>query len=73
MGDPIRIRVYHGDQLVDDALAPYRRTFGEVPVGQPLVYINSLMNVAVALNQGNYAASHKIESGLDWFIELSKE
>jgi S-adenosylmethionine hydrolase len=44
-----------------------------VPVGQPLVYINSLMNVAVALNLGNYAAAHKVESGLDWFVELSKE
>ncbi len=73
IGDPIRVRIFHGDQLVDDTVAPYRRTFGEVPVGQPLVYINSLMNVAVALNLGNYAAAHKIESGLDWFVELGKE
>ena len=31
------------------------------------------MNVAVALNQGNYAAAHKVESGLDWFVELSRK
>jgi S-adenosylmethionine hydrolase len=37
-----------------------------------LVYVNSLLNLAVALNQGNYAASHKIDSGPDWFIELSR-
>jgi S-adenosylmethionine hydrolase len=73
VGDPIRVRIYHEQQLIDDTVAPYRRTFGEVPRGQPLVYINSLMNVAVALNQGNYAAAHKVESGLDWFVELSKE
>jgi S-adenosylmethionine hydrolase len=73
IGDRIHIRIYHQDQLIDDATAPYQHTFGEVPVGQPLVYINSLMNVAVALNLGNYAAAHKVESGLDWFIELSKE
>jgi S-adenosylmethionine hydrolase len=73
IGDPIRVRIYHGDKLVDEAVVPYRRTFGEVPVGQPLLYINSLMNVAVALNQGNYAAAHKVESGLDWFIELSRK
>jgi S-adenosylmethionine hydrolase len=72
VGDPIRVRVYHQDQLIDDSIAPYRRTFGEVPVGQPLVYINSLLNVAVALNQGNYAAAHHIASGLDWFVELSR-
>ena len=72
VGDPIRVRVYHQDQLIDDSIAPYRRTFGEVPVGKPLVYINSLLNVAVALNQGNYAAAHHIASGLDWFVELSR-
>jgi S-adenosylmethionine hydrolase len=73
IGDPIRVRIYHGQQLIDESVAPYRRTFGEVPVGQPLLYINSLLNVAVALNQGNYAAVHKVESGLDWFIVISKK
>jgi S-adenosylmethionine hydrolase len=67
------VRIYHKDKLVDQTLAPYRRTFGEVPIGKPLVYINSLLNVAVALNQGNYAALHKIESGPDWSIEIGKD
>jgi S-adenosylmethionine hydrolase len=43
-----------------------------VAVGKPLVYINSLLNVAVALNQQNYAAAHKVESGPDWTIEIGK-
>ncbi len=73
VGDPIRVRVYHQNQLIDDSIVPYRRTFAEVPIGQPLVYINSLMNIALALNQGSYAATHHIQSGLDWFIEFSKE
>jgi S-adenosylmethionine hydrolase len=73
IGDPIRVRIYHGQQLIDESVAPYRRTFGEVPLGQPLLYINSLLNVAVALNQGNFAAVHKVESGLDWFIVISKK
>ncbi len=73
LGDRFHVRIYHGQQLVDDSVIPYRRTFGEVPVGQPLLYINSLMNVAIALNLGDYAAAHKVESGLDWFIELDKE
>jgi S-adenosylmethionine hydrolase len=73
LGDTVRIRIYHGEQLVDEVRAPYQRTFGNVPVGAPLVYINSLMNVAVALNQGNYAAAHQVGSGVDWFIEIGKE
>ena len=71
LGAPVRVRIYHDNRLIDEQVAPYRRTFGEVPVGNPLVYVNSLLNLAVALNQANYAAAHKIESGPDWFIELT--
>jgi S-adenosylmethionine hydrolase len=73
LGEPLRVRIFHNDQLVDESVATYRRTFAEVPVGQPLLYINSLLNVAVALNQRSYAAAHNIESGVDWFIEISKQ
>jgi len=73
LGQPVHVRIFHGERLVDETVAPYRRTFGEVPVGQPLVYINSLLNVAVALNQASYAAAHKVDSGVDWFIEIGKE
>src|SRR6202166_4690492 len=72
LGDPVHVRIFHNGQLVDDASAPYERTFGDVALGKPLLYVNSLLNLAVALNQGNYAASHKIDSGPDWFIELSR-
>jgi S-adenosylmethionine hydrolase len=72
LGTPLHVRIYHKDKLVDDTWAPYQRTFGEVAVGKPLVYVNSLLNLAVALNQRSYAAVHKIESGQDWSIEISK-
>jgi S-adenosylmethionine hydrolase len=72
LGAPLHVRILHGKELVADDVVPYERTFGDVPVGKPLAYINSLLNVAIALNQQNYAAAHKIESGPDWFIELSK-
>jgi S-adenosylmethionine hydrolase len=72
LGTPLHVRIYCRDKLVDETFAPYQRTFGEVPIGKPLVYINSLLNLAVALNQRSYAALHKIESGTDWSIEISK-
>jgi S-adenosylmethionine hydrolase len=73
LGAPLHVRIYHGDQLVDDEHAPYERTFGDVAVGQPLVYVNSLLNMAVALNLASYAAAHKIDSGPDWSIEIGKD
>jgi hypothetical protein len=72
LGAPLHVRIFHKDKLIDEIVAPYQRTFAEVPVGQPLVYINSLLNLAVALNQRSYAAIHKVESGPDWSIEIGK-
>jgi S-adenosylmethionine hydrolase len=72
LGAQLHVRIYHENKLIDDTLAPYQRTFGEVPVGKPLIYVNSLLNIAVALNQRSYAALHKIQSGLGWAIEIAK-
>ncbi|HXA36577.1 MAG TPA: S-adenosyl-l-methionine hydroxide adenosyltransferase family protein [Steroidobacteraceae bacterium] len=73
LGAPLHVRIYHGGQLIDDDMAPYQRTFGDVAAGKPLIYVNSLLNLAVALNLGSYAAAHKIESGPDWTIEIAKD
>lgn len=42
------------------ATLPFVRTFMDVPVGEPLLYIDSRGRVAVAVNQGNYSQKYKI-------------
>ena len=39
---------------------PYAKTFMDVPVGEPLLYIDSRGRVGLALNQGNFSQVHKI-------------
>jgi S-adenosylmethionine hydrolase len=51
---------------------PYVRTFGDVPVGQPLLYINSLLNVSFAINQDSFAKIHKVGSGPSWQVKIEK-
>jgi S-adenosylmethionine hydrolase len=70
--DQVQVRILHKGKLVDKVVAPFEHTFGGVAKGKPLVYLNSLLDVAVAISQGNYAAKHKIESGVDWEVEVSK-
>lgn len=48
------------------------RSFAEVNVGEPLVYINSLLNVAVAINQGSFARAYNIGTGLSWKISVRR-
>jgi len=48
------------------------KSFASVHIGEPLVYINSLLNVAVAINQGSFARAYNIGTGLSWKLALSK-
>ena len=40
---------------------PFVATFSDVPVGKPLLYIDSRGRVAFAVNQGNFAQAHGIK------------
>lgn len=68
----VQVRIFHNKKLVNTVVAPYEHTFGGVAKGKPLVYLNSLLEVAVALNQGSYAEKNRIASGVDWEVEISK-
>jgi len=52
--------------------APCVHTFADVPDGAPLIYLNSLMNVSLALNRGNFAQRHRIAAGGEWTVRLEK-
>ena len=39
---------------------PFVKTFGDVPVGKPLFYIDSRGRLGLAVNQGNFADAYKI-------------
>ncbi len=71
-GERIAVRIFDRDSLVYQGEMPYSKTFGEVPEGFPLVYLNSLMNVSLALNMGNFADSFHVRSGNNWTVEIKK-
>ena len=39
---------------------PYAKTFMDVPVGDPLLYVDSRGRMALALNQRNFSVANKI-------------
>jgi S-adenosylmethionine hydrolase len=71
-GDVLQIRVFHTGKEVYRGQMPYVATFGAVAVGKPMAYLNSLLQLAFALNQGNFAAANGIGSGGDWQVEVRK-
>jgi S-adenosylmethionine hydrolase len=47
---------------------PYARTFMDVPVGEPLLYLDSRGRIALAINQGNFSQTQKVLPPLALFI-----
>jgi len=39
---------------------PFVRTFSDVPIGAPLLYVDSRARLGVALNQGSFADTHRV-------------
>lgn len=71
-GDSACIRISEGDAIKYEGKAPYVSSFGDVPEGQPLVYLNSLLQVSVALNMDSFATKHQVQSGANWHVSLKK-
>jgi hypothetical protein len=71
-GDEVNITIFDDGEEVLAQTLPYFPTFGRVPVGKPLLYLNSLNNVSLAINQGNYSETFHIQSGASWSIRIEK-
>lgn len=69
-GDILQVTFFHNGKKVHQTAAPYSQTFGAVPEGKPLSYLNSLMQLSFALNMGNFAAAYHIGSGSEWSVEV---
>ena len=52
---------------------PFVRTFSEVALGAPLLYVNSIGNLALALNQDDLARRFNLESGPGWRVSIEVE
>jgi S-adenosylmethionine hydrolase len=72
-GDSLNINIYHNEQLIKAGTYRFANTFGEVAVGMPMVYFNSLMNLSLAINEGNFADSFHIRSGAQWKVVVKKK
>ncbi len=52
---------------------PYAKSFGDVPLGDNLLFVNSSGSTSIAVNQGNFANKYGIGSGDNWTIEIRKQ
>jgi S-adenosylmethionine hydrolase len=71
-GDFVKVQIFNGTEKVYDNQLQLVNTFGQVAVNNDICYFNSLLNFSLAVNQGSFSSKHKIYSGAEWSIIISK-
>ncbi|MGE9834263.1 SAM hydrolase/SAM-dependent halogenase family protein [Streptococcus orisratti] len=69
-GDRFEVTIYNNDMLVYQNQVTYGKSFADVRIGQPIIYINSLYRVGLAINQGSFAKAYNVGVGSNWRIEI---
>jgi len=72
VGELVRVRVSHGDEILFEEKVRFVSSFGGVALGEPAIYVNDILNMGLAINQGNFAAQFGVEAGPDRNIEIWK-
>jgi S-adenosylmethionine hydrolase len=65
-----QVTVSHAGSKIFSKSITFERSFAGVDKGQPLLYVNSLENLALALNQANFAQAYNVKAGGQWRIEI---
>lgn len=71
-GQRVEISIENETRVVYKNILTYAKSFADVYVGEPLVYVNSLDCMAVAINQGSFARAYNIGTGTNWRISIRK-
>jgi S-adenosylmethionine hydrolase len=70
--DELEVIITHRGEKRYRGIIPYVRSFQSVEMGEPLLYVNSLLNVAVGLHQRNFAETYNVGIGPEWEITFKK-
>jgi len=69
-GDEVEVEIFHDSRQVYKNTMRYGRSFASTKVGEPVIYVNSLDNMAIAINQGSFAKAYNIGIGTSWRVVL---
>ena len=70
--EKVELSIYNNNTMVYQNNVTYGQSFADVMFGAPIIYINSLYCVGIAINQGNFSKAYNIGVGDNWRVELNK-
>ncbi|MDA3939703.1 MAG: S-adenosyl-l-methionine hydroxide adenosyltransferase family protein [Spirochaetia bacterium] len=71
-GDHVEVIIRNGSTMAYNNRIVYGRSFADVYASEQIIYVNSVYNMAIAINQGNFARAYNIGTGRHWKIEFKK-
>ncbi|MBR4470415.1 MAG: S-adenosyl-l-methionine hydroxide adenosyltransferase family protein [Erysipelotrichaceae bacterium] len=72
IGDDVLVEIFHKDLKVYSNRINYGKSFADVAINEPLIYMNSAYDMAVAINQGSFSKAYGIGVGSEWKITMTK-
>lgn len=71
-GDRIEVQIFNNKTMVYSNRVTYGKSFADVSLGMPIIYMNSVYHMALAINQGSFAKAYAIGVGSPWTIRFEK-
>lgn len=71
-GDLLEVTIENDRRVVYKSAMTYGKTFADTRLGEPLIYVNSVDKLGIAINQGSFAEAYHIGTGVHWKITIRK-
>jgi S-adenosylmethionine hydrolase len=71
-GDHLNLTIRHQGVVVFAEKVLFHKSFGYVQKGEAIIYNNELMKVSVAICQGSFLESYKLDFGPEWEVQFEK-
>ncbi|WP_438311676.1 SAM hydrolase/SAM-dependent halogenase family protein [Sporosarcina sp. FA9] len=69
-GDPFEVSITRDGRIIYKSILKYGRSFADSHIGEPLLYVNSLDNMGIAINQGSFADAYRVRTGTSWEVVI---
>ena len=71
-GESVNIKIHKDMEILFHEKVVYGKSFSGVKIGDPIIYVNDILNMGIAINQGDMADKYKIKASPEMLIEIFK-
>lgn len=72
VGDTLQVTISNAGRVLFHGSVPFAASFGFVATDRPVLYLNSLLELAIALNQGSFAERYHVQAGPAWTVSVTR-